>query len=122
MEHELRTFNTMLMLKKQSLERYLRGRFGPKGTLLTYGAIGKGSSQSPYKQYGYGSPVKLTFQIEKRKWCQQTIPGADIIDRLQCSLAGSSLHVSPSFRRRTGYRFCSSCCVLSPHPPNISAI
>ena len=63
MEHELRTFNTMPTLKKQSLERYLRGRFGPKTTLLTYGVIGKESSQGAYKQYGYGSPVKLTFQV-----------------------------------------------------------
>jgi hypothetical protein len=63
MEHELRSFNTMPTLKKQSLERYLRGRFGSKATLLTYGVIGKESSQGTYKQYGYGSPVKLTFQI-----------------------------------------------------------
>jgi hypothetical protein len=66
MEHELRTFNTMPTLKKQSLERYLRGRFGPKATLLTYGVIGKESSQGTYKQYGYGSPVKLTFQVGRK--------------------------------------------------------
>ena len=47
----------MPTLKKQSLERYLRGRFGPTATLLTYGVIGKESSQGTYKQYGYGSPV-----------------------------------------------------------------
>jgi len=57
MEHELRIFITMPTLKKQSLERYLRGRFGPTATLLTYGVIGKESSQGTYKQYGYGSPV-----------------------------------------------------------------
>ena len=50
MEHELRTFNTMPTLMKQTLERYLRGRFGPQATLLTYGAIGKESSQGSYKQ------------------------------------------------------------------------
>jgi hypothetical protein len=53
----------MPTLRKQSLERYLRGRFGPTATLLTYGVIGKESSQGTYKQYGYGSPVKLTFQV-----------------------------------------------------------
>jgi hypothetical protein len=53
----------MPTLKKQSLERYLRGRFGPTAALLTYGVIGKESSQGTCKQYGYGSPVKLTFQI-----------------------------------------------------------
>jgi hypothetical protein len=63
MEHELPTFNAMPTLRKQSLERYLRGRFGHKTTLLTYGVIGKESSQGAYKQYGYGSPVKLTFQV-----------------------------------------------------------
>jgi hypothetical protein len=52
MEHELRTFNTMPTLKKQSLERYLRDRFGPTATLLTYGIIGKESSQGAYKQHG----------------------------------------------------------------------
>ena len=66
MEHELRTFNTMPTLKKQSLERYLRGRFGPTATLLTYGIIGKESSQGAYKQYGYGTPVKLTFQVGRK--------------------------------------------------------
>jgi len=52
MEHELRNCNTMPTLRKQSLERYLRGRFGPKATLLTYGVIGKESSQGNYKQHG----------------------------------------------------------------------
>jgi hypothetical protein len=50
MEHELPTFHNMPTLRKQSLERYLRGRFGSKTTLLTYGVIGKASSQGAYKQ------------------------------------------------------------------------
>ena len=53
----------MPALKKQSLEAYLRSRFGPNTTLLSYGPIGKESSKGMYKQYGYGSPVKLTFQV-----------------------------------------------------------
>ncbi len=65
-ECELRSCDMMPTLKKQSLEQYLRGRFGPEATLLTYGVIGKESSQGAYKQYGYGSPVKLTFQIGSR--------------------------------------------------------
>ncbi|MDP1768871.1 MAG: aminoglycoside phosphotransferase family protein, partial [Nitrospirota bacterium] len=56
----------MAVLKKQAIERYLRDRFGPKATLLTYGAIGKESSQGTYKQYGYGTPVKLTFQVGRK--------------------------------------------------------
>src|SRR5690242_10918968 len=53
----------MPALKKQSVEAYLRRRFGPKTILLSYGPIGKESSKGTYKQYGYGSPVKLTFQV-----------------------------------------------------------
>jgi hypothetical protein len=63
MEHELPIFTVMPTLSKESLERYLRGRFGLKATLLSYGAIGKESSQGADKQYGYGSPVKLNFRI-----------------------------------------------------------
>lgn len=65
-EHELLIFFAMPTLKKEALERYLRDRFGPKATLLTYGVIGKDSSQGAYKQYGYGTPVKLTFQIGRK--------------------------------------------------------
>ena len=52
----------MPILKKESLERYLRDRFGSHTTLLSYGPIGKESSKGAYKQYGYGSPVKVTFR------------------------------------------------------------
>ena len=57
----------MPVLKKASLERYLQGRFGPRATLLSYGPIGKESSQGAYKQYGYGSPVKVTFQTGRSR-------------------------------------------------------
>ncbi len=53
----------MPALRKSSLERYLRNRFGPRTVLLSYGPIGKESSEGTYKQYGYGSPVKVTFRI-----------------------------------------------------------
>lgn len=53
----------MPALKKDSLEAYLRSRFGPATTLLSYGPIGKESSKGTYKRYGYGSPVRLTFQV-----------------------------------------------------------
>ena len=53
----------MPVLKKQALTEYLRSRFGPAAILLSYGPIGKESSKGAYKQYGYGSPVKLTFQV-----------------------------------------------------------
>jgi hypothetical protein len=53
----------MPIFKKQSLEHYLRSRFGPAATLLSYGPIGKESSKGTYKQYGYGSPIKVTFRI-----------------------------------------------------------
>ena len=55
----------MPILKKQLLERYLQNRFGPTTTLLSYGPIGKESSKGTYKQYGYGSPIRVTFQAGK---------------------------------------------------------
>ena len=50
MERDLRDGFAMAVLKKQAIERYLRDRFGPKATLLTYGVIGKDSSRGTYKQ------------------------------------------------------------------------
>lgn len=57
----------MPVLRKTSLERYLRGRFGPDATLVSYGPIGKESSQGEYKQYGYGAPVKVTFKVGRSR-------------------------------------------------------
>lgn len=56
----------MPALRKQSLERYLRARFGEEVSLLSYGVIGKASSNGVQKQYGYGTPVKLTFQVGRK--------------------------------------------------------
>jgi len=53
----------MPVLKKDALERYLQSRFGSKAVLLSYGPIGKESSEGAYKQYGYGSPVKVSFRV-----------------------------------------------------------
>jgi hypothetical protein len=53
----------MPTLRKQALEDYLRSRFGPEATLLSFGVIGKASSEGAHKQYGYGTPVKLTFRV-----------------------------------------------------------
>lgn len=57
----------MPVLKKTALERYLQGRFGRSTVLLSYGPIGKESSKGTYKQYGYGSPVKITFQVGRSR-------------------------------------------------------
>ena len=54
---------SMPLLKKSSLEQYLQNRFGPRTFLLSYGPIGKESSQGTHKRYGYGSPVKVTFRV-----------------------------------------------------------
>ncbi|HSQ50026.1 MAG TPA: hypothetical protein VLL94_02030, partial [Nitrospiraceae bacterium] len=56
----------MLTLKKNSLEQYLRARFGPDVALLSYEVIGKASSKGAQKRYGYGTPVKLTFRVGRR--------------------------------------------------------
>lgn len=52
----------MPALRRQSLEQYLRARFGPEAKLLSFGEIGKESSKGTQKQYGYGTPVKVTFR------------------------------------------------------------
>ena len=52
----------MPILKRESLEQYLKIRFGSGTTLLSYGPVGKESSRGSYKHYGYGSPVKVTFR------------------------------------------------------------
>ena len=56
----------MPTLSKLSLERYLQSRFGAEVRLLSYGIIGKESSKGAQKRYGYGTPIKLTFQVEGR--------------------------------------------------------
>ncbi len=53
----------MPTLRRHQLEAYLRGRFGPRAHLLSYGRIGKESSGESVKQYGYGAPIRLTFRI-----------------------------------------------------------
>ena len=53
----------MPALRKQALERYLQTRFGSGTRLLSYRVIGKESSKGEQKRYGYGTPVKLTFQV-----------------------------------------------------------
>lgn len=56
----------MPSLRKQALEHYLQTSFGSETRLLSYGVIGKESSKGAQKRYGYGTPVKLTFQIGRR--------------------------------------------------------
>lgn len=56
----------MPTLRKQAIERYLQTRFGSEARLLSYGVIGKESSKGAQKRYGYGTPVKLTFQVGRR--------------------------------------------------------
>ena len=56
----------MPTLNKRQLEEYVRGRFGPEAALESYGAIGKETSGPKYKQYGYGSPVRLNIRVGGR--------------------------------------------------------
>lgn len=53
----------MPTLRKPALEQYLRARFGTKVRLASYEVIGKESSKGAQKQYGYGTPVKVTFRV-----------------------------------------------------------
>ncbi len=54
----------MPVLRKSALEAYLKAQFGSATELCSYGPIGKETSGSRYKQYGYGAPVRLTFQTK----------------------------------------------------------
>ncbi|MDF0642528.1 MAG: phosphotransferase [Nitrospira sp.] len=63
LERALRKRLVMPTLTKQNLAGYLRDRFGPKTTLLSYGPIGKDNFVGTHKQYGYGAPVRITFRI-----------------------------------------------------------
>ncbi|MDH5640795.1 MAG: hypothetical protein OEY28_05840, partial [Nitrospira sp.] len=56
----------MPTLRQRALQEYLRDRFGPEATLLSYRVIGKASSKGEQKRYGYGTPVKLTFRLGRR--------------------------------------------------------
>lgn len=56
----------MPKLTKRSLEQYLQTRFGVEARLLSCGVIGQTSSKGTYKQYGYGTPVKVTYRIGNR--------------------------------------------------------
>ncbi|MEC4890214.1 MAG: phosphotransferase [Nitrospira sp.] len=56
----------MPALKRRSLERYLQTRFGPEVALVSCEVIGKASSKGAQKQYGYGTPVKVTFRVGPR--------------------------------------------------------
>ena len=53
----------MPLLRRDSLEAYLRTRFGPSAELLAYGPIGEKASGKVFKGYGYGKPVRLTFRV-----------------------------------------------------------
>lgn len=56
----------MPILKKRFLEDYVRQRFGAEAILESYGSIGKETSGAKYKQYGYGSPVRLNVRLGRR--------------------------------------------------------
>lgn len=52
----------MPLLRREKLETYLKHRFGPPVRLLAYGPVGKETSGTVLKGYGYGAPVRLTFR------------------------------------------------------------
>ncbi len=55
----------MPTLQRAKLEAYLRQRFGSATRLISFGPIGKETAGDSYKQYGYGAPVRLTFQVDR---------------------------------------------------------
>ncbi|MGH7254807.1 MAG: phosphotransferase family protein [Nitrospirales bacterium] len=65
-------------MRRQHLEAYLRRRFGPTATVVSFGPIGQESSSGEVKQYGYGWPIRVTFRVGRtlRKTVLETMsPG-----------------------------------------------
>jgi hypothetical protein len=68
----------MPALHRTHIEAYLRGRFGPAVRLVAFGPIGKETTGSALKQYGYGAPVRVTFldgKAEKHAVIETMSPG-----------------------------------------------
>ncbi len=53
-------------LHRHRLEQYLKNTFGPSTELVTYGPIGRETSASALKRYGYGAPIRLTCRVNGR--------------------------------------------------------
>lgn len=56
----------MPLLRREKLETYLQRRFGDSVRLLAYGPIGKETSGTALKGYGYGAPIRLTFRAGRK--------------------------------------------------------
>jgi hypothetical protein len=56
----------MRRLRRNSLERFLRDRFGAEAKLLSATVIGNAGSKGTHKRYGYGTPIKVTFRMGRR--------------------------------------------------------
>ena len=54
----------MPILRRQALEQYLKQTFGPTAALLSYGPIGKETTASAVKGYGYGAPIRIIFRVK----------------------------------------------------------
>ena len=54
----------MPILRRQALEQYLRQTFGPTAALVSYGPIGKETTASAVKGYGYGAPIRIIFRVK----------------------------------------------------------
>src|SRR5262249_13188059 len=52
-------------LKPESVEHYLRRAFGPLAKLIRMAALGRESSDEMLKGYGYGTPVRVDFEIDE---------------------------------------------------------
>jgi hypothetical protein len=53
-------------LHRTVLEGYLKQRFGPGARLIGFGPIGKETSGTAPKRYGYGDPIRLIFRLDGR--------------------------------------------------------
>ena len=91
-------------LKREEIERYLRGVFGTQVSVLNLVALGGSSPGKDIKGYGYGTPVRVDYCVagqEPKIAVLHTItPGPfgheHMADRAQELIVGESSLQSPS--------------------------
>jgi hypothetical protein len=55
-----------LAIRQRSVERYLKSRFGEQAKLLCLAEVGGGGAQG-MKEFGYGKPLLIRFEVEGRE-------------------------------------------------------
>src|SRR5215469_6574048 len=64
LERELSKRGGLFELKPEAVEHYLKHAFGQPAKLIRMAALGRESSNEMLKGYGYGTPVRVDFEID----------------------------------------------------------